>query len=118
MRVVLEWAVTIAAAVAFVLVFEAEVAKPYRVPTPSMEPTLHCARPTQGCESHMSDRVFALRIVYRFRSSRRGGTVVFDTPAAAARAFGRGVVSGRRVIGLPGETWEERDGRVYIDGKR
>ena len=24
----------------------------------------------------------------------------------------------KRLIGLPGDTWEERDGYVYIDGKR
>ena len=42
-RRVLDWVVTIGIAVAIVLVFEAEVAKPYRIPSESMEPTLHCA---------------------------------------------------------------------------
>jgi signal peptidase I len=44
-RTAIDWAVTIACAAAFVLVFQAEVAKPYRIPTASMEPTLHCAQP-------------------------------------------------------------------------
>ena len=48
-RRVLDWVLTIAVAVALVLVFEAEVAKPYRVPSSSMEPTLHCAKPAGGC---------------------------------------------------------------------
>src|SRR5204863_9319025 len=29
----------------------------YRVPSSSMEPTLHCARPAAGCESRVMDRV-------------------------------------------------------------
>lgn len=42
-RTIVDWFVTVAAAVAFVLTFQAQVAKPYRIPSPSMEPTLHCA---------------------------------------------------------------------------
>jgi hypothetical protein len=34
---------------AFVLTFQAQVAKPYRIPSPSMEPTLHCAKLTAFC---------------------------------------------------------------------
>ena len=44
-RTLVDWLVTIAVAVAFVLTFQAQVAKPYRIPSPSMEPTLHCAKP-------------------------------------------------------------------------
>jgi signal peptidase I len=39
-RTIVDWFVTIAAAVVLVLAFQAQVAKPYRIPTPSMEPTL------------------------------------------------------------------------------
>ena len=48
-RTIVDWFVTVAVAVAFVLTFQAEVAKPYRIPSPSMEPTLHCAKPTSYC---------------------------------------------------------------------
>ena len=48
-RTLLDWAVTIAFALAFVLVFETEVAKPYRIPSASIEPTLHCAKPGPEC---------------------------------------------------------------------
>ena len=47
-RTVVDWLVTIAVAVAVVLVVETEVAKPFRVPSSSMEPTLHCAKPGVG----------------------------------------------------------------------
>src|SRR5262249_1854946 len=43
-RTIVDWLLTIAVAVAFVLAFEAEVSKPYRIPSSSMEPTLHCAK--------------------------------------------------------------------------
>jgi signal peptidase I len=83
-RRVLDWVLTIAVAIALVLAFEAEVAKPYRVPSSSMEPTLHCAKPARGCLARYSDRVIALRIVYRFRAPHRGEIAVFHAPAAAA----------------------------------
>ena len=35
-RKTVDWLVTIAVAIAFVLAFEAEVAKPYRIPSASM----------------------------------------------------------------------------------
>ena len=118
-RRVLDWTLTIAVAVALVLVFEAEVAKPYRVPSASMEPTLHCAKPASGCRAHYSDRVIALRIVYRFRAPRRGEIAVFRAPAGAASCGESGSLTFiKRVIGLPGETVSERNGIVFVDGKR
>src|SRR5213078_2604584 len=59
-RVALDWVVTIAGAVAIVLAIKAWVVNPYRIPSSSMEPTLHCARPEQGCEASTSDRVLGL----------------------------------------------------------
>src|SRR5438445_12608937 len=103
MRTVLDWLLTIAAAVAVVLVFEAEVAKPYRIPSASMEPTLHCARPAEGCKAATSDRVIADRLAYRFHGPRRGDIVVFTAPSAAARACQAGGTFVKRVVGLPGE---------------
>jgi signal peptidase I len=113
---VVDWALTIAVAVVVVLAFEAEVAKPYRVPSSSMEPTLHCARPADGCRARFSDRVIALRIVYRFRDPHRGEIAVFDAPERAAAACRSGVYV-KRVIGLPGEVISERRGVVFVDGK-
>jgi signal peptidase I len=115
-RRALEWVLTIAFAIVLVLVFEAEIAKPYRVPSASMEPTLHCARPASGCEARYSDRVIAVRIVYRFRDPGRGEIAVFHAPASA-RQCGESGTFIKRVIGLPGERVSERRGVVYIDGK-
>jgi hypothetical protein len=44
-RIAIDWIVTIAGAIAIVLAIKAWVVNPYRIPSSSMEPTLHCARP-------------------------------------------------------------------------
>src|SRR5262245_64237554 len=89
-RVIADWAVTIVIAIAVVLVIETEVAKPFRVPSSSMEPTLKCAKPGDGCTASMDDRVIACRLCYRFSSPKRGQIVVFKPPAAAATACDSG----------------------------
>src|SRR5262245_22925611 len=84
-RTIVDWLVTIALAVAFVLAFQAEVAKPYRIPTSSMEPTLHCAKPGDACEGQFDDRVIANRLAYKLGDPERGQIVVFTAPGAADR---------------------------------
>ncbi|MGH3001099.1 MAG: signal peptidase I [Gaiellaceae bacterium] len=117
-RKLLDWVLTIAIAIGFVLVFEAEVAKPYRIPSSSMEPTLHCARPSAWCEARFSDRVIVNRLAYRFEDPKRGQIVVFDAPAAAKALCGEGGTFVKRLIGLPGETVSEASGGIIsIDGR-
>ena len=82
-RIAIDWIVTIAGAIAIVLAIKAWVVNPYRIPSSSMEPTLHCARPGQGCEARLSDRVLANRFIYHFRDPHRGEIVVFNTPREA-----------------------------------
>jgi signal peptidase I len=116
-RVAIDWVVTIAGAVAIVLAIKAWVVNPYRIPSSSMEPTLHCARPAQGCEAGSSDRVLANRFIYHFRDPERGEIVVFKTPPLARQECGSEGTFVKRLIGMPGEVWEERNGVVYINGK-
>jgi signal peptidase I len=116
--VTIDWLVTIVGAIAIVLAIKAWVVNPYRIPSSSMEPTLHCAKPGSECEAHYSDRVLACRFCYRFWSPKRGDIVVFKTPKLADIRCGAGGTFVKRLIGLPGETWEERNGYVYIDGER
>jgi signal peptidase I len=118
-RTVLDWLVTITVAVAFVLAFQAEVAKPYRIPSSSMEPTLHCSRPGAWCLSSHDDRVIANRLAYRFGSPRRGQIVVFTAPPAALKCEpGNGSTFVKRLVGLPGDRVVERSGFIYINGRR
>lgn len=118
-RTIVDWLVTVGFAVTFVLAFQAEVAKPYLVPTPSMEPTLHCAKPVAYCEGRFSDRVIVNRFAYRFRDPKREDIVVFEAPAAAGRCgMSDSSALVKRIVGLPGEVVSERDGVIYINGDR
>ncbi len=115
---VIDWVVTIVVAVGAVLAIKAWIVNPYRIPSSSMEPTLHCAEPQPGCLASYSDRVLANRFIYHFRDPHRGDIVVFDTPAKALEACGAGGTFVKRIIGLPGDTVEERNGTVLINGER
>jgi len=117
-RTALDWVLTIAGAIAIVLAIKAWIVNPYRIPSSSMEQTLHCARPASGCIARFSDRVLANRFIYHFRNPERGEIVVFDVPELAKARCGAGGVFVKRIIGLPGELFEERHGYVFINGKR
>jgi signal peptidase I len=122
LRITVDWVVTIVGAVAIVLAIKAWVVNPYRIPSSSMEPTLHCARPAPGCEARFSDRVLANRFVYHFQDPARGDVIVFETPPSARAKCGAGGTFVKRIIGLPGERVGIRLRRgaayVYIDGRR
>ncbi|MFY9578114.1 MAG: signal peptidase I [Gaiellaceae bacterium] len=118
-RTVIDWVLTLAIAVGVVLAVKAWVVNPYRIPSSSMEPTLHCARPGMGCGARSSDRILANRFIYHFRDPKRGEIVVFNPPAQAhVLCPGGGGVYVKRIVGVPGDRWQERSGYVYIDGKR
>jgi len=104
-RRVVDWLFTIAVAIGVVLAFQAEVAKPYRIPSASMEPALHCARPGSGCLASTGDRVLVNRLAYDFGSPQRGQIVVFKAPAGAngCAAGDAGTIFVKRLIGLPRE---------------
>ncbi len=72
------------------------------IPTGSMLPTIQ-----------LQDRVMVNKFVYTFSDPERGDIVVFDPPVAlnATEDYIK------RVVGLPGETVEMRDHKVYINGK-
>jgi signal peptidase I len=122
LRIAVDWIVTIAGAVAIVLLIKAYVVNPYRIPSSSMEPTLHCAEPAPGCEASFSDRVLANRFIYHLRDPRRGEIVVFETPPEAQIKCGAGGTFVKRLVGLPGERIEIRlergDGYVYVNGRK
>ncbi len=117
-RVAIDWVVTIVGAIAIVLAIKAWVVNPYRIPSSSMEPTLHCARPGNGCAAHFSDRVLACRFCYHLHKPHRGDIIVFKTPPAAKLRCGAGGTFVKRLIGLPGDRWVERNGFVFINGRK
>lgn len=58
----------------------------------------------------VNDRVVGLRLAYLFDSPKRGDVVLFHQPDGAEQPYVK------RIIGLPGETVEGRNGLVYVDG--
>ncbi|NDQ58197.1 MAG: signal peptidase I [Acidipila sp.] len=56
------------------------------------------------------ERIFVNKFVYRFAPIHRGDVVVFWYPLDHSKSFIK------RVVGLPGETLEIREGRLYVDG--
>ena len=78
------------------------------------------------------DRLFGLRLTYYFSSPKRGDIAVFKYPVNEALisqlndADGKAFLKAndikhvnyiKRVIGLPGETVEIKDAKIYIDGE-
>ena len=58
------------------------------------------------------ERIFINKFVYRFEPIERGDVVVFWYPVDRSKSFIK------RVVGLPGEMVEVRQGRVYVSGER
>jgi signal peptidase I len=107
-RVLKDMVLPAAVALALAFAVQAAVAKPYEIPTGSMEPTIM-----------PHDRVVANRLVYRFRDIGRGDIIVFEPSRAALETCDApsGVPFVKRVIGLPGDRVEVRGGRTYVNGR-
>lgn len=91
---------TVLPALLIVLVVNVFLAQATRVEGQSMEPNLH-----------NNQRLIIEKISYRFHLPRRGDIVVIKM----ANRHSDPLI--KRVVGLPGETIEIRDGHVYINGQ-
>lgn len=102
-RQLIEWTLLVLGAIALALILRAFVVQAFYIPSDSMVPTLQ-----EG------DRVLVNKLSYRLHDVHRGDIVVFEAPPGQATDEIKDLV--KRVIGLPGETIEGRDGRIFIDG--
>ena len=94
-------------AIAIAYAVQLWIVKPYRVPSQSMEQTLH-----------VGDRILAARFLYHFTDPSRGDIIVFHPNGRGADVFQTDHASSqnyvKRLIGLPGEWVGSSGGKVYI----
>ncbi len=95
-----EVAETVIPALVIALVIQLFLAQATRVYGQSMEPNLHT-----------DQRLVVEKVSYRLHAPRRGDVVVLHLPDRGSELLIK------RVIGLPGETVEIRNGTVYINGE-
>lgn len=98
---ILLWIFEIAVTLIFAVLVAITMFQSVTMQESSMEPTLS-----------VGDRFFMNRVIYRISSPQRGDIIVFKTNGEDDAALHI-----RRVIGLPGETIQIKDGRILIDGE-
>lgn len=103
-RGVIEWVVVLVGAVVVALVLRTFLFQAFWIPSESMEATLL-----------KQDRVLVNKLSYELHDVHRGDVVVFRRPDEDQSEI-RDLI--KRVIGLPGETVEGREGSIYINGAR
>ncbi|HOI25683.1 MAG TPA: signal peptidase I [Caldisericia bacterium] len=94
-----EWLKTIIFALLIAFLVRNYLFQPYRVQMGSMQPTLH-----------NNDLIMVNKIVYRINPPKRGDIVVFNPPGNTSN-----IHYIKRVIGLPGESIEVKNGKVFIN---
>lgn len=98
-REILSWVVPFVLALVVALVLKNYIIINADVPTGSMENTIM-----------PGDRLIGNRLAYLKAEPERGDIVIFRYPDDEEDLYVK------RVIGLPGETVDIRDGKIYIDG--
>ncbi len=123
-RNTIEWIVVLAGALVIAVVIKTFLFQAFYIPSDSMEPTLM-----------VGDRVLVNKLSYRVHDVNHGDIVVFDRPSTSGQTVqgcdGNTVTippsnsfSGeevndliKRVIAIEGDTVEQRNGHVLVNGK-
>lgn len=102
-RTLAEWVVVLVGALIVAQLLKAFVFQAFWIPSESMVPTLV-----------VKDRVLVNKLAHDSSDLHHGDIVVFRPPATAVVSTADLI---KRVIGLPGDTIEAIDGRVYVNGE-
>jgi signal peptidase I len=124
-RNTIEWIVVLAGALVIAIVIKTFLFQAFYIPSDSMEPTLK-----------VGDRVLVNKLSYRLHDVNDGDIVVFDRPSTSPQTVqgcnGQGPVEIprsasfndeevkdliKRVIATEGQTVEQRDGQIYVNGQ-
>jgi len=104
-----EWLVLIVLVIAGSLLIRTYVMQSYRIPSGSMELTLHGCTP--GCND---DRILVDKLSYKLHGIHRGDIVVFKATGKWVNVVGEGNDVVKRVIGLPGDTVQCCDAQNHL----
>jgi signal peptidase I len=104
LRSTVEWVGVIAGALLVAVLIRTLFLQTFFIPSESMESTL---------KKH--DRVLVNKLSYKLHDINRGDVVVFRRPPKETNKEIKDLI--KRVVGLPGESVEGRDGHILIDGK-
>jgi len=103
-KIIIEWVLLIGGALLIAFLIKTFLFQAFYIPSESMTPTLK-----------VGDRVLVNKLSYKLHDVNRGDVVVFEAPEDEGTPGVKDLV--KRVIGLPGETVELRDGQVFVDDK-
>lgn len=99
LKELLQWAAAIILAAAFAIAADHFLIVNAQIPSGSMENTIM-----------PGDRIIGNRLSYTFADPERFDIIIFRYPDDESQLFIK------RIVGLPGETVEITDGKIYIDG--
>jgi signal peptidase I len=103
LRGAVEWVVILVGALLVAFVVKTFLLQAFYIPSASMEPTLK-----------INDRVLVNKLSYDLHDVHRGDIVVFRSPPGEDSATVKDLI--KRVVALPGETVEARDGHILVNG--
>ena len=103
LRNVVEWVLIAGGALLVAFIIKTFLFQAFYIPSLSMAPTLK-----------VNDRVLVNKLSYDLHDVHRGDLVVFESPPNEGSQT-KDLI--KRVIGLPGETVESRDGHILINGQ-
>jgi signal peptidase I len=108
-----EWVILIVLTVVGTFLLRTYAVQSYRIPSGSMEKTLHGCTP--GCDD---DRVLVDKLSYKLHGIHRHDIVVFQATGDWIPVVGGREDVIKRVIGLPGDTVQccDAQGRVILNG--
>ncbi|XME02847.1 signal peptidase I [Lachnospiraceae bacterium C1.1] len=97
---IIEWVAVVVVAVVLAYFVNHFIIVNAIVPSSSMETTIMTG-----------DRVIGNRLAYSFSEPERGDIIIFKFPDDESKLYIK------RLIGLPGETVEIKEGKVFVDGE-